>query len=153
MTKLNSRQEAFAREVVLNGGDKVAAFKASGWKWENFNTNTLSKEADSKYNHPKIYPRIQELQKEADEIAKQAFTITVKQRLEWLKDITEAGLSTYEDQLGNKRRESLTAARSAIETMNTMLGSGDEDESGKSLTINFEVAPAVKSVKVTNAKT
>lgn len=127
--KLNKCQEKYAQAVVLNGGDKVAAFKSSGWKWENFTSNTLSVEADKKYNHPKISLRIKELQKIAKKKANEKFSITVEQRLMWLKDIVDAGLGNYSDVLGNKRKESLPAARSAIETMNTMLGiDGNSDK-------------------------
>lgn len=73
--KLNKCQERYAQEVVLNGGDKVAAFKSSGWKWENFTSNTLSVEADKKYNHPKINLRIAELQEIKAKVAKDQFKI------------------------------------------------------------------------------
>ena len=151
---LNKCQEEFAKEVVLNGGDKVAAFKSSGWKWENFSLKSLGVEADKKYNHPRINLRIAELKRESDKIAKESFTITVKQRLEWLKEITEAGLDTFKDNAGNKRRESLTAARSAIETMNTMLGVSDDSSlNAEPLTISFQVSAPVKEIKITNANT
>lgn len=151
--KLNKRQEKYAQEVVLNGGDKVAAFKSSGWKWKNFTSNTLSVEADKKYNHPKISLRIAELQNHAKEVAKEVFTISVEQRLRWLNEITEAGLSTYVDQGGNKRRENLSASTGAIKTMNEMIGvSKDDDDNAPSLEITFQVKQPVKEVKITNAK-
>ena len=151
--KLTLRQEAFAKEIVLNGGDKVAAYSKVGYSMKG-NSNTISKTADELFNNPKVSPRIEELQQEADKIAKESFTITVKQRLEWLKEITEAGLSTFTDAQENKRRESLTAARSAIETMNTMLGVNDDSsETAQPLTITFEVSQPVNTVKVVNAKT
>jgi len=151
--KLNPKQEKYAQEVVLNGGDKVAAFKASGWKWENFTSNTLSVESDKKYNHPKISLRISELQSEADKVAKEVFTISVEQRLRWLNEITVAGLSTYEDQGGNKRRENLSASTGAIKTMNEMIGvSEGDDGKAPSLEITFQVKQPVKEVKITNAK-
>jgi len=152
VTKLNAKQEKFAQEVVLNGGDKVAAYKASGWAWENFNSNTLSREADRKYNHPKIYPRIAELQVEADRIAKETFTISVEQRLKWLKEIAEAGLGVYDDQGGNKRRENLSASTGAIKTMNEMLGDGTEDEEAQSLNITFSVKNPIGDIKITKGK-
>ena len=149
MTKLNAKQEKFAQEVVLNGGDKVAAYKASWWAWKNFNSNTLSREADRKYNHPKIHPRITELQIEADRIAKETFTITVEQRLKWLKEVAEAGLDTYTDQGGNERRENLSASTGAIKTMNEMLGDGTDDEEAQSLNITFSVKEPAGEIKIT----
>lgn len=96
---LNAKQEAFAKEVVRNGGDKVAAFKLS-WSWENMNTNTLSKEADVKYNHPKISPRIAELQKQKDEIARKEFQIDAEYVLRRLKQIDDLDiLDIMEDDL------------------------------------------------------
>ena len=151
--KLTLKQEAFAKEVVLNGGDKVAAYSKAGYSMKG-NSNTVSKTADELFNNPNVSPRIEQLQKVADKIAKESFTITVKQRLEWLKEIAEAGLGTFTDAQENKRRESLTAARSAIETMNTMLGVNDDSsETAQPLTITFEVSQPVNTVKVVNAKT
>ena len=150
---LTAIQLKFAKEVVLNGGDKVAAFKVAGWKWDKYSKPALAVEADKMFNLPKISLKIKELQAKADKIANESFTISVKQRLEWLKEITEAGLSTYVDATGNKRREGLTASRSAIETMNTMLGVGDDTSEGaEALNITFQVSPAVKEIKVVNAK-
>ena len=150
--KLNAKQEAYAQAVVLNGGDKVAAYKKAGYSMSG-NSATISREADEKHNHPKISQRIQELQIEASAIAKESFTISVEQRLRWLNDITIAGMGTYVDQGGNKRRESLTASTGAIKTMNEMLGvSDDSSENAEPLQIVFNVSSAVKEVKVVNAK-
>jgi hypothetical protein len=143
---LNPKQEAYAQEVVRNGGDKVAAFKASGWAWENMAPNTLSKEADNKFNHPKIAPRIAELKLVANAIADKEFSITVEQRLRWLKEIVEAGLATYSDMHGNARRESLGAADKAINTMNSMLSPlTPPDDNPPPLAINFTVEDASKA--------
>ena len=151
--KLTLKQEAFAKEVVINGGDKVAAYSKAGYSMKG-NSNTVSKTADELFNNPNVSPRIEQLQKVADKIAKESFTITVKQRLEWLKEIAEAGLGTFTYAQETKRRESLTAARSAIETMNTMLGvSDDESVNAEPLTISFQVSAPVKEIKVTNANT
>lgn len=87
--KLNTHQEKYAQEVVLNGGDKVAAYKASGWKWENFTSNTLSVEADKKFNHPKISLRIAELQAIKDIVAVDEFKIDSGFVLRRLKEIDD----------------------------------------------------------------
>ena len=76
-------------------------------------------------------------------VASAKFNITVEQRLRWLKDITEAGLAEYLDQLGNKRRENLAAARAAIQTMNEMLGVSESDKKErKSYNITLSVKDA-----------
>jgi hypothetical protein len=149
--KLTEKEESFVQAYIFNKCNLIEAYRGSLYS-QNLTPDQMSVQANKLFNKPKLNLRIAELQKEADKIAKEAFTITVKQRLEWLKEITEAGLSTYEDQLGNKRREGLGAARSAIESMNAMLGVGDDDSSNAdALTINFQVSPAVKEVKITNA--
>lgn len=126
-SQLNAKQEAFAKAVVLNGGDKVKARAEAGYSTVMSNPSQ-GVDADKLYNHAKISLRIAFLQKEADLIAKEAFSISVQQRLEWLKEITEAGLSVYIDAQGGNRREGLGAARGAIETMNSMLGVADNKD-------------------------
>ena len=86
---------------------------------------------------PEVVKRVSELKSQIKIKAESKFSITVEQRLKWLKDITEAGLDTYIDQNQNKRRENLAAARAAIATMNDMLGvsEGDERQSHQGLTI------------------
>jgi len=141
----------YAENYIVHG-DQSKAWRAT-FPESKCKPESVNQKASTFHSIVKVQSRIDELKSKANEIANKSFTITVEQRLEWLKDITVAGLSTYADQQGNKRRESLTAARSAIETMNTMLGVSDDEEGGaKSLTINFSVSQAVKEVKVTNAK-
>lgn len=123
---LNARQEAFAKEVVRNGGDKVEAYKVAGYS-QKLSSAAMSVEADKLYNHPKISLKVSELKKVADKVAKEKFNISVEQRLIWLSEVREAGMSTYRDQIGNERRENLNAANASIKTMNEMLG---VDESG-----------------------
>ena len=150
--KLTAKEESFAQAYVFNKNDSIEAYRKSKYS-QNLTPDNMSVQAYKLLKKPHISLRIEELQRDADIIAKEVFTITVKQRLEWLKEITEAGLSDYLDAQGNKRRESLGAARSAIETINTMLGVSDnESDNAETLTINFNVASAVKEVKITNAK-
>ena len=86
---------------------------------------------------PEVVKRVSELKSQIKVKAESKFSITVEQRLKWLKDITEAGLDTYIDQNQNKRRENLAAARAAIATMNDMLGvsDGDNHQSHQGVTI------------------
>jgi hypothetical protein len=139
--ELNARQEAFAQAVVLNGGDKVAARLEAGY------AATLAKhaqgvDADKLFNHRKISVRIKELQEKADKVANEKFDISVEQRLKWLDEIVQAGLGTYTDQQGNQRREALSAADKAINTMNAMLGTKEGDETTDSMEITFNVVDA-----------
>lgn len=152
MMALNPRQEAFAQEVVRNGGDKVAARTAAGYSME-MSKAAQGVDADKLYNHPKISLRIAELQKKASKIAEERFTISVEQRLRWLKDIVEAGVGDYTDREGNKRRENLAAARAAIQTMNEMLGvDAGEETTSEPLTFTFTVSAPKAHIETTNVE-
>tara|TARA_R110000850_G_scaffold150040_1_gene272537 strand:+ start:355 stop:780 length:426 start_codon:yes stop_codon:yes gene_type:complete len=59
---LQKKQEAFARAVVLNGGDKPLAYETAGYSMK-MSTASIGVEADKIYNNPKITLRIRELQK------------------------------------------------------------------------------------------
>tara|TARA_R110000822_G_scaffold303522_2_gene428231 strand:- start:4389 stop:4832 length:444 start_codon:yes stop_codon:yes gene_type:complete len=134
--KLTSKEESFAQAYIFNKSDSIEAYRNSEYSQE-LKPDQMSVQAYKLLKKPHISLRIKELQSKASAIADKAFTITVKQRLEWLKEITEAGIATYTDSTGSARRESLTAARGAIETMNSMLGV--EDNSGKTKPVKIFV--------------
>lgn len=139
--KLTSKEESFAQSFVLHKNDSMNGYKNSEYS-QKLSPQNMSAEAYKLLHKPHIAHRIKELQKKADEIANEIFSISVTQRLEWLKSITEAGLSTYNDSTGAERRESLTAARSAIETMNTMLGVDENSDKVKPVKIFVGVKDA-----------
>lgn len=98
--KLNDKQERFATEVVKNGGDKVQAFKASGWSWGSYTLNALGVQADKAFNHPKISLRIAELQALKEEVAEEDFKIDARYVLKRLHDIDNLDvLDIMEDDL------------------------------------------------------
>lgn len=149
MAKLQPKQKAFATNVVQNGGDKVKARTDAGYSTK-MAIELQRIDADKLYNHANISLMIAELQKEADKIAKEKFTISIEQRLDWLNQVANAGLSTYADQQGNERRENLTATTGAVKILNEMLGvGGDDNDKGESISINFSVSQPVSDVKVT----
>ena len=125
--KLTSKEESFAQAYVLHKNDSIEGYRHSEYS-QKLKPENMSAEAYKLQRKPHIAHRIKKLQSKASEIAERKFTITVEQRLEWLKTITEAGIATYIDSAGASRRESLTAARGAIETMNTMLGITDSKD-------------------------
>ena len=125
--KLTSKEESFAQAYIFHKEELIEAYRNSGYS-QRLTPKQMSVQANKLFKKPSINLRIKELQSKASQIAEKKFTITVEQRLEWLKTITEAGIETYLDQQGNARRESLSAARSAIETMNTMLGIADDKD-------------------------
>lgn len=152
---LNKQQEAYAQAVVKNGGDKVAAYEAAGYSMT-MSMPAIQVQADKLYNHPKIRLRIRELQSAANEVAKERFNISIEQRLMWLKEVAEAGLTKQVLIRGEsmiEQRENLNAVNGAIKIMNEMLGVNDgaEDEA-KSLTIQFNVAEPVGDIVVTRGK-
>lgn len=121
---LTSREEAFCQEYVLNNGNATAAWRKAHPD-SKAKPETQHSRASEMLSQRKVKVRISELQEQARVKATEAFTITVEQRLRWLKEITEAGLGDYIDQNGNKRRENLAAARAAVATMNDMIGVSD----------------------------
>lgn len=138
---LQPKQELFAQNVVKNGGDKVKARADAGYSTK-MTRVSQGIDADKLFNHAKISLRIKELQAAADSVAKEKFSISVEQRLRWLNEIVDAGLSTYSDQHGNTRREALSAADKAINTMNSMLGIKEDDDNTSSMNITFNVVDA-----------
>ncbi|AUR90590.1 terminase small subunit, partial [Vibrio phage 1.148.O._10N.286.54.A10] len=149
--KLTPKQEAFAQKYY-ECSDASKAYRHA-YDCENMTANSIHVNASKQLKHAKVALRIEELQAKATEIAEKRFTITVEQRLEWLKDIVEAGLSQYADGNGQARREGLSAAKGAIETINSMLGTGGEDEDkGEKLNITFNVSDPVRDVKVTRGE-
>ena len=123
--KLTSKEESFVQAYFAENKDLISAYRKSDYS-QRLSAEQMSVQANKLYNKPNINLRIKELDKKVTQIAEEKFTITVEQRLKWLKDIYEAGVNTYLDAQGNERRESLTASRAAIETLNTMLGTSDK---------------------------
>lgn len=70
---LDRKDEKFAQEVVVTGGNLVVAFQASGWAWEKYSTDELSILAWEKSNHPEIAKRIKELQEKPVDNKQQMF--------------------------------------------------------------------------------
>ena len=124
--KLTVKQENFALKYA-ECGDASAAYRYA-YKAENMKPQTINVKACLTLKVDKVRARVEELQSITKKIAEKKFTISVKQRLEWAMQVVEAGLSTYEDQAGQKYHN-LSAANQAIATLNTMLGT--DEESGK----------------------
>lgn len=150
---LTAKQEKFCQEYALNGGNATEAYRAA-YPNSKGKRETQHVQAAKMLNHPKLAPRIQELSTMAKAKAVEKFSITVEQRLKWLKEITEAGIGIYLDQGGNERRENLAAARAAIATMNDMLGvdDGDSDNHSQPLEIKFVVSAAKGKIETTNVE-
>ena len=147
MSNLTAKEEVFAKEYVLGGCcDATAA-------WRKAHPDSKAK-AVSQHNKAslmlkkvEVRVRIDELKRKSIDIAEEKFTVTVAWRLEMLKKIAEAGYDTYQDGNGKFRREDLSAARAAIQTMNEMLGVVDGKDTIRpsfNLTLRVEDASGSK---------
>lgn len=87
MRRLTSKQEKFARNVVLNSGDKVKAYKDAGYAWKNLCTNALGVEANRLFKVPHVSLRIQLLQIQATEVAKKEFDVDARYVLRRLVEV------------------------------------------------------------------
>lgn len=154
MGDLTAKEEAFAREYVLGGCSDATAAWSMAHPDSKAKPNSRYVAACRMVNDPKVALRIDELKRTASVAAEKAFTITVEQRLRWLDEVAKAGLETYIDNAGNKRRENLAATRAAVQTMNEMLGvdGGDGDSKSQPLEIKFTVSAAKASVETTNVE-
>ena len=147
--RLTASEETFCQEFVLNSEKAIDAWNVA-YPDSKANINSRYVAASKMLASPKIRLRIDELKEAAREKATEAFTITVEQRLRWLKEITEAGLGDYIDQNGNKRRENLAAARAAVATMNDMIGvaDGGKQTESQGVTIVIKRDDGAKKVDV-----
>lgn len=152
--KLTAKQEGFAQKYVETGSATDAYRFAYDCK--SMGAPTIHVEACKLVDHPKISIRIAELKKIASEVAEERFTVSIEQRLRWLDEIVKAGLEKQIIQKGEsmvEQRENLSASNKAIEILNAMLGTGeDESEKGEEIAITFNVSQPVRDVKVTHGK-
>ena len=140
---VNSREEQFCKEYVLNGNNSVAA-------WRVINPNSKAKpesqavSASRMLAKANIQLRIKELQGMASEQSEKDFGVSIEWRLQMLKEIVEAGKGVYQDSNGQRRTENLAAARGAIQTINDMLGVALPGEKGKrkSFSVNLRIEDA-----------
>ena len=142
MVKLTDKEEIFCQAYYENGGNATAAYLVMVPN-SRAKPESINEMASRMLANVKVSSRIAELKAQAAVVASAKFNITVEQRLKWLQEIVEAGKAEYLDQIGNKRRENLAAARAAIQTMNEMLGvsEGDKKER-KSYNITLSVKDA-----------
>ena len=149
LRRLTEREEAYAQEVVLNGGVKLKAYQAAGYS-QTMGVDKQSISADKIFNRPNVHLRIKELRSKADSIASEGFSFSVKDRLQRLDDLYVMGTEQVTNERGIKSYQSLSVAKQSLEVMNAMLGVGDEGSQSESLTIEFKVNSPVTDVRVTS---
>jgi len=137
--KLTAKQEAFALKYV-ELGDATAAYREV-YATKTMQSSTVYSNSSQLVSHTKVSQRIAELKAKKVEMAENKLSITLEQRMEWLKQIVEAGLSKYEDQTSEKYH-SLSAANQAVSTLNTMLGIDEKADKAKPVKVVIGVQDA-----------
>ena len=146
MTKLTSKQDAFVKEYILNGGNATQAAIKAG-----YSEKTAVKTASENMTKPDIQESIAKHRQalEKDHIWNK------ETKLQLLQKIASGGVRDVVDKDGNMKMENPSASVAAIKEHNLMQGDNapvTEDIKGQSLAISFEVRDSVGEVKVTNAK-
>lgn len=74
MSKLTSKQEAFAKEYVLNGGDASAAYRKS-YNASRMKAETIHKRSGELLKNGVVAGRVEELQSEVAKVAEEKFKV------------------------------------------------------------------------------
>ena len=122
-----AKEEAFAQEVVLNGGNKLQAYKVAGYS-QTMDVAKQSIAADKIYHRANVALRIKGLQAKADEKANESFSISVTERLKRLDDLYRMGTEEVLNERGIKSYQNLSVAKQSLEVLNTMLGISDKGD-------------------------
>ncbi len=140
MTELTAKEEAFAQAYVLGGCSDATAAWRKAHPLSKAKPETQHQKASRMLAKDNVKARIRHLQKKAAEKSENDFGVSVEWRLSVLKEIADAGRAEYKDGNGQSRRENLAAARSAIQTINDMLGVALPGEKGKRKSFNVKLS-------------
>ena len=146
MTKLTSKQDAFVKEYIINGGNATQAAIKAG-----YSKNTAVKTGSENLTKPDIKKAIENHRNTLEK----SHIWNKEKKLELLQKIASGGIRDVVDKDGNMKMENPSASVAAIKEHNLMQGDNapvTEDIKGQSLAISFEVRDSVGEVKVTNAK-
>lgn len=144
MNELTAKEEAFAQAYVLGGCSDATAAWRKAHPLSKAKDSTQYTKASLMLKKEEVKKRILELKKKAAVKAEDDFGVSVEWRLSVLKEIADAGRAQYKDGNGQSRRENLAAARSAIQTINDMLGVALPGQKGKrkSFSVNLRIEDA-----------
>ena len=131
-------------QSFIDCGDKSKSWVLAYPKSKSLPAGVNSR-ASEFHKRSEVLVRISELTVKTREIAEEKFSISVEERLGMLKDIYDAGMSTYLDMQGNKRRENLGASKSSIDTLNSMLGTDEDAGKVKPVKVMIGVKDASRS--------
>lgn len=149
----------YAENYVLYG-DQSRAWRVT-FPDSKCKPDSVNQRASKFHSIIKVQSRIKEVNSTLKKQTEEEFSITVSALKKMLVKAAKGGLKNRVDAQQNKVLNNINGAVSAISEINRMDGNHyqykSEEEGGKDkaqpLTINFEVAPAIKDVKVTNANT
>ena len=119
--KLTAKQEAFAKEYVLNGGDASAAYRHA-YNAEKMKSASVHVNASKLLKDAKVALRVEELQSKAKAKAEKKFEWSVEDRLKMLYDVAATCATTVETEEGQGKMQNPTAVISAIDQANKMTG-------------------------------
>lgn len=139
---LTSKQEAFALKYAET--KNASASYRHAYDVEKMKSETIHREAHQVLQNHKVSARVDELLTIQKKAAEKKFTISVEQRLKWLKEIVDAGLEEIPDQTGMARRQNLAATNQAITTLNAMLGVDEDGGKVKPVKVMVGVEDASK---------
>jgi len=91
--KLTYKEEA-ASQAYLKSGDKSASYREV-YKAEKMKSDVVNRKAYELFKRPHVWGRVQELQKEAEKIAKEKFGITSEEILKHLNILRKARIDEY----------------------------------------------------------
>jgi len=91
--KLTYKQEAFA-QAYMRTGEKSTAYREV-YKCDKMKSNVINIKAQQVFNNGNVLVRVQELQKEAEKIAKEKFGVTSEEILRHLNILRKARIDEY----------------------------------------------------------
>ena len=145
-SELTSKQDAFVKEYILNGGNATKAAIKAG-----YSEKTAQKMGSENLSKPLIKDYLEKHRKSLEK----SHIWNKEKKLEILQSIAANGIRDVVDKDGNMKMENPSASVAAIKEHNLMQGDNapvTEDIKGQSLNVTFEVRDSVGEVKGTNAK-
>lgn len=91
--KLTYKEEAASQEYLKNG-DKSASYRLV-YKANKMKSDVVNRKAYELFKRPHVWGRVQELQKEAEKIAKEKFGVTSEEILKHLNILRKARIDEY----------------------------------------------------------
>lgn len=88
------KQEAAAQEYMRNGGDRSAAYRTV-YRCDKMKPNVINVKASELFSNGIVAVRVQELQKQAEKIAKEKFGVTSEEILRHLNILRTSRIDEY----------------------------------------------------------